>query len=128
MQAHSLPKHVLGFLKVASTGCATYTCHTYIDLHSVTACLLAYLLACLLAAIMAIHKFQVVKMLKLQDGYSCSFQYVCSRNHAPRGHDTQPVKTTPLPSLVDCLVKLGGVADAQATVHQRLPSQVSICL
>ncbi|KAL3138889.1 hypothetical protein ABBQ32_005714 [Trebouxia sp. C0010 RCD-2024] len=46
------------------------------------------------------------------------------RNHAPRGHDTQPIRSTPLPSLVDCLVKLGGVADAQATVHQRLPSQI----
>ena len=37
------------------------------------------------------------------------------------------MKATSLTSLVDCLVKLGGVADAQATIHQRLPSQVLQC-
>ena len=49
------------------------------------------------------------------------------RSNLHRGSEAQAVKATSLASLVDCLVKLGGVADAQATIHQRLPSQVLQC-
>ena len=48
-----------------------------------------------------------------------------SQSH--RGFDLQP-KSTTLAGLVDCLVKIGGVADAQATLHQSLPNQVVLRL
>ena len=48
-----------------------------------------------------------------------------SQSH--RRFDLQP-KSTTLAGLVDCLVKIGGVADAQATLHQSLPNQVVLRL
>ena len=45
--------------------------------------------------------------------------------HVQRGHESQAVKSTSLPGLVECLVKIGGIADAQAVIHQRLAAQVT---
>ncbi len=40
------------------------------------------------------------------------------------GLGSQTAKTTPLTGLVECLVKIGGINDAQAALHQHLPGQV----
>ena len=47
-----------------------------------------------------------------------------SKGQLQRGFDSQAVKTTPLAGLVECLVKIGGISDAQETLHQHLPNQV----
>lgn len=44
------------------------------------------------------------------------------------GGNDKAVKVHTLPSLVDCLVKLGGISDAQATLHLELPSKVLHCV
>ncbi|KAL0041964.1 hypothetical protein WJX79_010411 [Trebouxia sp. C0005] len=37
---------------------------------------------------------------------------------------SQAAKITPVAGLVDCLVKIGGIGEAQAALHQHLPSQM----
>ena len=37
---------------------------------------------------------------------------------------SQAAKVTPVAGLVDCLVKIGGISEAQAALHQHLPNQV----
>ncbi len=37
---------------------------------------------------------------------------------------SQAAKITPVAGLVDCLVKIGGISEAQAALHQHLPNQV----
>ncbi len=42
---------------------------------------------------------------------------------------SQAAKVTPVAGLVDCLVKIGGISEAQAALHQHLPNQVlNLCL